>query len=255
MRDDLLQPQGFALVTEVNAPKGSGMWTSSTVTITVLGAFAEWLNLPLGEYEVARLAYEIEASDLGMTGERQDQYAATFGGSNYMEIYAEEKVIANLLRVKRSYQKELEHNLLVYYNGRSRLSAKIIEWQTAAFAKTAPTKASVTAAHTLKAQAVHKKEALLMLLLHEVGALLDCGWQNEKCMAEGITTPVIDDRYGSAPGVGAIGRKISGAGGGGFMRFYCPGLTRHRVAERLCSLGDEQRLFLLLGEGMVSRVG
>ncbi len=252
VRDYGLSPQGFTLITEVDAPKGSGMGTSSTVTVTVLGAFAEWLRLPLGEYDVARLAYEIERVDLGMSGGRQDQYAATFGGFNYMEFYADEKVIVNPLRVKRSYQKELEHNLLLYYTGTSRLSAKIIDRQTAAFAKTGPANASVDAAHALKEQAIRMKEALLMGRLGEIGELLDFGWQNKKRMAEGITNPVIDELYESALAAGATGGKISGAGGGGFMTFYCPRSTRHEVAKALCAFGGEVRPFIFVGEGMVS---
>ena len=252
VRDYGLAPQGFTLTTEVDAPKGSGMGTSSTVTVTVLGAFAEWLRLPLGEYDVARLAYEIERVDLGMSGGRQDQYAATFGGFNFMEFYADEKVIVNPLRVKRSYQKELEHNLLLYYTGTSRLSARIIDQQTAAFAKTGPSNASIEAAHALKRQAYAMKEALLMGRLAEIGELLDFGWQNKKRMASGITNAVIDELYDAALAAGATGGKISGAGGGGFMTFYCPGTSRHRVASTLADYGGEVRPFTFVGEGMVS---
>ena len=252
VRDYGLTPRGFDLVTEVDAPKGSGMGTSSTVTVTVLGAFAEWLGLPLGEYDVARLAYEIERVDLGMSGGRQDQYAATFGGFNYMEFYDDEKVIVNPLRVRRSYQKELEHNLVLYYTGTSRLSAKIIDRQQAAFARTGPANASVEAAHALKQQAVRMKEAVLTGKLDEIGPLLDFGWQHKKRMAAGITNPVIDELYTAALSAGATGGKISGAGGGGFMTFYCPGDSRHRVVETLNGFGGAVRPFVFAEEGMVS---
>jgi len=246
-----LKPQGFTLTTEVDAPKGSGMGTSSTVTVAVLGAFAQWLNLPLGEYDVARLAYDIERIDLGMSGGRQDQYAATFGGFNYMEFYADEKVIVNPLRVRRSYQKELEHNLLLYYTGTSRLSAAIIDRQQEAFAKTGPANASIEAAHALKQQAVRMKEALLTGNLNAIGPLLDFGWQHKKRMAAGITNPVIDELYSAALNAGASGGKISGAGGGGFMTFYCPGSSRHSVAEVLRGYGGDVRPFVFVDEGMV----
>jgi len=255
VRDFGLKPQGFTLTTEVDAPKGSGMGTSSTVTVAVLGAFAEWLKLPLGEYDVARLAYEIERIDLGMSGGRQDQYAATFGGFNYMEFYADEKVIVNPLRVRRSYQKELEHNLLLYYTGTSRLSAKIIDQQQEAFAKTGPSNSSIDAAHALKAQAVRMKEAVLTGKLDGIGELLDFGWQHKKQMAAGITNSVIDELYESALSAGATGGKISGAGGGGFMTFYCPGQSRHTVAEALNAHGGEIRNFIFVNEGMLSWVG
>lgn len=255
VRDFGLKPQGFTLTTEVDAPKGSGMGTSSTVTVAVLGAFAEWLKLPLGEYDVARLAYDIERIDLGMSGGRQDQYAATFGGFNYMEFYADEKVIVNPLRVKRSYQKELEHNMLLYYTGTSRLSAKIIDQQQEAFAKTGPKNSSIDAAHALKEQAVRMKEAILTGKLDGIGELLDFGWQHKKQMAAGISNAVIDELYDSALAAGATGGKISGAGGGGFMTFYCPGQTRHAVSEALKAHGGEIRNFIFVNEGMVSWVG
>ena len=254
VRDFGLEPRGFTLTTEVDAPKGSGMGTSSTVTVAVLGAFAQWLNLPLGEYDVARLAYDIERVDLGMSGGRQDQYAATFGGFNYMEFYAEEKVIVNPLRVRRSYQKELEHNLLLYYTGTTRLSAKIIDQQVAAFAKTSPEATesdSIAAAHALKEQAVRMKEALLTGRLDEIGPLLDFGWQAKKRLAAGVTNAVIDEVYAAALGAGATGGKISGAGGGGFMTLYCPGGTRHAVVAALHAFGGAVRPFVFVGEGMV----
>ena len=255
VRDYGLRPQGFNLTTAVDAPKGSGMGTSSTVTVAVLGAFAEWLQLPLGKYDVARLAYDIERIDLGMSGGRQDQYAATFGGFNYMEFYKDEKVIVNPLRLRPSDQKELEHNLLLYFTGTSRLSSKIIDLQKEAFAKTGPSNSSIEAAHALKEQAVKMKEAMLTGNLHEIGGLLDLGWKHKKRMASGITNPLIDQFYDAALAAGATGGKISGAGGGGFMTFYCPGQTRQPVAEALKALGGEIRSFVFVEEGMTSWVG
>lgn len=221
----------FDLITEVDVPKGSGLGSSSTITVSLIAAFKEWKNLPLGDYDVARLAFEIERKDLSMAGGRQDQYAATFGGFNFMEFFADEKVIVNPLRIKDEYIEELEMNLLLYYTGKSRESATIIKKQSSNF--TNKSGRSIEAAHLLKQQAKEMKEALLVGDLHQVGQILHQGWKAKKEMASGITNPIIDDMYQTAQAAGMSGGKISGAGGGGFMIMYCPNNRRYEVASAM----------------------
>lgn len=208
---------GFKLSTFVDAPAGSGLGTSSTLVVAIVGAFTEMLRLPLGEYDIAHLAYEIERNDLKMAGGKQDQYAATFGGVNYMEFYGD-NVVVNPLRIKQQYLFELENNLVLYYTATSRESARIIEKQSQNVVS--KQEKPIDAMHQLKRQAQLMKEALLKGRLHEIGEILDFGFQQKKQMAEGISNSLMDEIYESAKKGGATGGKISGAGGGGFMTFY-----------------------------------
>lgn len=248
VRDYTKKPLSFELITWVDAPPGSGLGTSSTLVVAILGAFAEWLKLPFGEYDLAKLAYDIERVDLAMAGGKQDQYAATFGGVNFMEFYADDKVIVNPLRIKEYYLMELAHNLVLYYTETSRLSSRII----AAQSKNVTDKNHITidAMHMLKQQAVMMKEALLRGKINDIGKILDMGWQNKKKMAEGITNPFFDEIYQTAMNAGATGGKISGAGGGGFMVFYCPGNTRNQVINTLGQFGGQTKRYDFTSHGV-----
>ena len=241
---------GFRLSTSVDAPAGSGLGTSSTLVVAVIGAFAEMLRLPLGEYDIAHLAYEIERNELNMAGGRQDQYAATFGGVNFMEFFAEDKVIVNPLRIKQQYLFELENNLLLYYTSTSRESAKIIEKQKLNVKEKKDK--SIEAMHQLKQQAQMMKEALLKGRVHEIGEILDFGFKQKREMAEGISNTLMEDIYTAAKNAGASGGKISGAGGGGFMIFYCPGNTKFAVMEALGSFGGYCKNYQFVDHGLTT---
>ena len=248
IEDFIKSPLSFTLSTYVDAPPGSGLGSSSTLVVSVIGAFTEWLKLPLGEYDIAHLAYEIERKDLEMAGGKQDQYAATFGGFNFMEFYDSDKVIVNPLRIKSEVINELQFNILLYYTGTSRLSSKIIEAQVKNVNK--KNEKSIEAMHKLKEQAILMKEAILKGELDKIGEILDYGWQYKKQTAEGITNSIIDEIYETAIKAGATGGKISGAGGGGFMIFYCPRNTRYKVIEALQKFGGEFRRYQFTKYGL-----
>lgn len=239
---------GFKLSTFVDAPAGSGLGTSSTLVVAIIGAFTEMMRLPLGEYDIAHYAFEIERKELGLAGGRQDQYAATFGGVNFMEFYAGDKVIVNPLRVKEQYLFELENNLVLYYTSTSRESARIIEQQTKNVVgkKEQP----IEAMHQLKQQAQMMKEALLKGKLNEFGEILDYGHQQKRKMAEGISNPLMEEIYDTAKKAGATGGKISGAGGGGFMTFYCPGNSKYAVIKSLERFGGIYRTYQFVEHGL-----
>jgi len=240
----------FELSTYVDAPPGSGLGTSSTLVVAVLGAFAEWLKLPLGEYDLARLAYQIERVDLEMAGGKQDQYAATFGGINFMEFFKEDKVIVNPLKIRSIYLNEISHNLVLYNTKTSRVSSAIIERQARNIIENRAK--NIEATHKLKEQAVMMKEAILKGAIDQIGPVLDYGWTYKKQIAAGITNHLIDSIYEAALESGATGGKISGAGGGGFMIFYCPDNTRYEVIESLRKFGGTSHRYEFTTAGMTA---
>lgn len=241
---------GFRLSTFVDAPAGSGLGTSSTLVVAVIGAFVEMLKLPLGEYDIAHYAYEIERSDLKLAGGKQDQYAATFGGVNFMEFYEDDKVIVNPLRIRSEYLHELQNNLVLYFTSTSRESATIIKEQQKNVLE--KNERSIEAMLQLKEQARRMKEALLKGQLHEIGEILDFGFEQKRLMAQNISNKNIEALYNGAKQAGARGGKISGAGGGGFMIFYCPGNTRYKVIETLESFGGYCTNYEFTSHGLIT---
>ncbi|HEX6915435.1 MAG TPA: dehydrogenase [Chitinophagaceae bacterium] len=249
-RDYRLTSPGYRITTYVDAPAGSGLGTSSTLMVAILGAFTEMLKLPLGDYDIAHYAYEIERKDLALAGGKQDQYAATFGGVNYMEFYRDDKVIVNPLRIRQEYLDELENNLVLYFTSTSRDSATIIKEQQKNVLQ--KNEKSIGAMHHLKEQSMMMKEALLKGKLNEIGEILDYGFRQKRQMAANISNSRLDEIYAAAKGAGATGGKISGAGGGGFMFFYCPGNTRYQVIDALNEFGGEIKQYQFTKHGLRS---
>jgi D-glycero-alpha-D-manno-heptose-7-phosphate kinase len=228
--------RGINVFMHTDAPPGSGLGSSSSLVVSLVGLFQHWLHLPLTNYEIAELAYDIERIDMQIQGGRQDQYATTFGGVNYIE-FSQDATVVNPLRIPESILLELNYNLLLCYTGKTRLSAGIINSQVNNYVQRETS--VLHAMEQLKAIAKAMKDNLLQGRLDEFGALLHEAWINKQKMAQEISTQYIHDLYTVSRQNGALGGKISGAGGGGFMMVYCPFERKHAVAEALEKLGGK----------------
>jgi D-glycero-alpha-D-manno-heptose-7-phosphate kinase len=225
------KPLSLRMSTRVDVPAGSGLGSSSTLVVAMLAAYVEWLNLPLGDYELAHTAYVIERVEAGLQGGKQDQYAAAFGGFNFMEFGANSRVLVNPLRVKDWVVSELEASLLLYFTGKSRTSGDIIDEQSRNVRDR--NEIALDAMHAIKEEAFRMKECLLrgdFQLLHNV---LHESWESKKRMASRIVNDHIERIYACALEAGAHCAKISGAGGGGFMMFLADPINIDKVSAAL----------------------
>jgi D-glycero-alpha-D-manno-heptose-7-phosphate kinase len=239
---------GYDLVLRSSAPPGSGLGSSSTMMVTLTGLLAEHYGLPLDEYETSQLAHAIERTDLGISGGLQDHYAATFGGFNFIEFG--ERVIVNPLRVREEVMHELELSLMLCFTGITRESSRVIDDQTG--------RVQTGAADTLdglraqKELTVAMKAALLRGELAEFGTLLGDAWKQKKRLSPMISNPRIDECYDIAVRNGALGGKVTGAGGGGHILFFCDFTRKHRVVDALEQAGAAVTEFTFETKGMTT---
>jgi D-glycero-alpha-D-manno-heptose-7-phosphate kinase len=238
---------GFELHLHTDAPPGSGLGSSSAVVVAMINSFAEWYGISLSTYDKAHLAYVLEREELRIEGGMQDQYSAVFGGFNFVEFSAD-GVVVNPLRIPPEVVNELQYSLVLCYMGAPRLSAQIIGSQISNYE--AGQDEVLTAMQRLKELTVAMKNALVRGRLDEFGSLLHEAWLSKKRMATEISTPQIEEAYEEARRCGALGGKISGAGGGGYMYFFCPDETRHRVGDRLEQMGLELTRFAFEPHGV-----
>lgn len=225
------------VTSSVDAPPGSGLGSSSALVVALVEAFAARFAAPLGPYDIAHIAFEVERIDLRMAGGKQDQYSATFGGTNYIEFHANDRVIVNPLRVPRRVQNELETSMVVCFSGVSRRSEAIIVEQQKAMA--APASDALANMHQMKQDAIDMKHALLRGDISAMATILNRSWEAKKRTAAGISTGRIEELYDLAFANGAIGGKVSGAGGGGFMMFIVPPARHIQVVRALNAAGGD----------------
>ena len=221
---------GFDLFTHTDCPPESGLGASSTMVVALIGAFNHWLQLGLNRYKIAELAVKIERQDLGLEGGRQDQYAASFGGFNFME-FSREDVLVNPLRLPPEWISELEYSIVLAFTGQRRRSRDIIRDQIANYVQNH--RESIAAMDRTKAMAFQMKRVLLKGDFDKFGILLHEAWQAKKGMSNRISNARIDQVYQDVCAAGALGGKVSGAGGGGFVFFFADRDRRHQVIQAL----------------------
>ncbi|WP_373161977.1 GHMP family kinase ATP-binding protein [Phocaeicola dorei] len=234
IKDYDIEPRSFKITTYNDAPAGSGLGTSSAMVVCILKAFIEWFSLPLGDYETSRLAYEIERKDLNLSGGKQDQYAAAFGGFNYMEFLKNDLVIINPLKIKRWIVDELEASMVLYFTGASRSSAAIIDQQKKN--TSSGNEQAIKAMHRIKQSAVDMKLALLKGDMNAFARILGQAWEDKKKMADAISNPMIQQVFDVAIPAGALAGKVSGAGGGGFVMLMVEPTRKKEVVNALKQL-------------------
>ncbi|MFA5867073.1 MAG: GHMP kinase [Actinomycetota bacterium] len=228
--------EGLKLFLHSDAPPGSGLGSSSTLMVCLIGLFKHWQKLGLNNYEIAQLAYEIERLDLGILGGMQDQYAATFGGFNFIEFNGS-SVVVNPLRISQDVLNELNYRLLLCYTGHTRRSAGILGRQIDAYVERQPS--VVDALDKIKEHTITMKNALLTGSLDEFGEYLHVAWEEKQRLDKDIANDEIAGLYDAARKEGALGGKLLGAGGGGYLLIYCPFDKKHLIARKLESLGGQ----------------
>lgn len=234
VKDYAFKKLSFKMITYSDAKPGSGLGTSSTMVVAIVKAFLEWLKIDLNQYELAKLAYDIERIDLGLSGGRQDQYAAVFGGLNYIEFFNQDRVVVNQLKLNESIKNELEGSLVLYYLGISHDSSKIIDDQK----ESLKNQVSLNAMLNIKNETDKMKEYILKGDFFGVCKSLDKNWDLKKQTSNVISNSRIDSVYNYVLKHGGISAKISGAGGGGVMMILCLPEKRYDLMKSLKKLGE-----------------
>lgn len=224
-------PFPLRLATQVDAPPGSGLGSSSALVVAMLVTTCELLGVSPGPYELAQMAWEIERVDLGMAGGWQDHYAAAFGGFNFMEARSDGEVVVNPLRIRREVIAELEASLLLYFGGVSRLSSEVIAEQQRNVVER--DEDALQATHSIRAEALEMKDLLVIGDIPGFADSLLRGWAAKKRLASRISNPTIERAYGVAESHGMIAGKVSGAGGGGFLMMIVDPRRRIEVSTNL----------------------
>ena len=220
------------ITTYVEAPPGSGLGSSSALVVALIAAIAEYYNVPLGEYDMAEYAIEIERKICDLPGGKQDQFAAAFGGFNFMEFLKDGRTIVNPLRLNQKTQNMMELSTVLYYVGKPREDSRVIENTAKGLVDS---KTVLNATHEIRNACINYKRSLLMGDFDMISELMETYWRMKLETNPHVASPEILDSYDFARKNGATAAKISGAGGGGHMVLFTEFEERHRLISALKS--------------------
>ena len=218
------------ITTYVEAPPGSGLGSSSALVVALIAAIAEYYNIPLGEYDMAEYAIEIERKICDLPGGKQDQFAAAFGGFNFMEFLKDGRTIVNPLRLNQKTQNMMELSTVLYYVGKPRKDSRVIENTAKGLVDS---KTVLNATHEIRNACINYKRSLLMGDFNMISELMETYWRMKLETNPHVASPEILDSYDYARKNGATAAKISGAGGGGHMVLFTEFEERHRLISAL----------------------
>ena len=218
------------ITTYVEAPPGSGLGSSSALVVALVAAIAEYHKIPLGEYDIAEYAVEIERNICDMPGGKQDQFAAAFGGFNFTEFLQDGRTIVNPLRLNYKTQNMMELSTVLYYVGKPRSNSRVIENTAKGLVDS---EVVLNATHKIKDACIDYKRSLLTGDFKRISELMETYWKSKLETNPHVASPEILDAYEYALQNGATGAKISGAGGGGHMVLFTEFERRHELITAL----------------------
>lgn len=220
---------GVEISSTADVPGGTGLGSSSTFTVGLLNTLYCYKGRFASKAKLAREACEVEIEKLGSPIGKQDQYAAAFGGLNFIRFNQDGTVSVSPIMMQAETYKKLQKNLMMFYTGTTRSANGILSEQK----KNISQNDKVENMKKMCKLAYEMKDALEHNDVSSFGEILNTGWELKKTMASGISNPEIDKAYEIAMANGALGGKLLGAGGGGFLLFYCPEEKQDRIRNSI----------------------
>jgi D-glycero-alpha-D-manno-heptose-7-phosphate kinase len=212
-------------------PPGTGLGSSASVCVNILKTLSTYLQQPISKYDLAERSFHIARHLLGKHVGKQDEYAAAFGGLNFISFHSDGSTLVEPVDVNPAVLAELQNNLMLFFTGSAHHSWSILKEQELSTRN--QTGSAVDALHDVKALGLRMRSALQQGDIRELGILMHEGWQAKRRISTKISTPRIDELYTLAREAGALGGKITGAGGGGFLLLYCEPQLQPAVREAM----------------------